>query len=159
MQRTHKATGFTLLELVVTLALLALVATVALPLMELTIQRNKEADLRTALRQIRTALDAYKQAVDEGHIVSHPGDSGYPPKLETLVDGIEDAKSPTHDKINFLRRIPRDPFADPELKPEDTWGQRSYKSPHDNPRPGVDVYDVYSLSGDTGINGVPYREW
>lgn len=151
--------GFTLLELMVTLALLALIASIALPMTELTMTRNKEAELHGALRQIRESLDAYKQAADEGHIAIRPGDSGYPKNLAVLVDGVEDAKSPTHTKMNFLRRIPRDPFADLDQQPEDTWGMRSYQSPHDNPKPGDDVYDVYSLSTDTGINGVPYRDW
>lgn len=151
--------GFTLVELLVTLALIALVATVALPMAELAIQRNKETDLRTALRQIREAIDAHKQAADEGRIVLRPGDSGYPRSLTALVEGVEDAKSPTRTKIHFLRRIPRDPFADPTLLPELTWGLRSYKSPPDNPRPGEDVFDVFSRSLEFGINGVPYREW
>lgn len=154
-----RAKGFTLIELLVTLALIALFATIALPMMELTVKRNREAELRVALHQIRDALDAYKQAGDEGRIISHPGDSGYPKSLTILVEGIEDAKSPIRSKINFLRRIPRDPFADPDIKPEDNWGKRSYKSPYDHPQPGNDLYDVYSLSAETGINGVPYKEW
>lgn len=151
--------GFTLIELLVSMALLALFATMALPLAELSIQRNREADLRTSLRQIRDALDNYKQAVDEGHIVQRPGDSGYPKRLSLLVEGVEDAKSPTRAAMNFLRRLPRDPFADPSLKPEDTWGLRSYKSSHERPQAGEDVYDVYSRAEGVGINGIPYREW
>lgn len=151
--------GFTLIELLVTIALLGLIGSVALPLAELAAQRNKEAELRTALRQIRDALDAHKQAADEGRITLRPGDSGYPRNLLALVDGVEDAKSPTRSRIHFLRRIPRDPFADPTLLPELTWGLRSYKSPRDNPRPGDDVFDVYSMSTTFGLNGVPYREW
>lgn len=151
--------GFTLIELLVTLALIALFATLALPLAELSIQRNKEAELRTALRQIRTALDAHKQAVDEGRIVQRPGDSGYPARLELLVDGVEDARSPTRAPLHFLRGIPRDPFADPSAKAEQTWGRRSYKSSRDNPQPGEDVFDVYSRAPGVGLNGVPYREW
>jgi general secretion pathway protein G len=154
-----RARGFTLIELLVTLALIGLVAAIALPVAELTTQRIKESELRSALRQIRVALDAYKQAVDEGHIILRVSDSGYPKSLEVLVDGVEDARSPTRAKINFLRRIPRDPFADPTLKPEDTWGKRSYQSEHDRPRAGDDVYDVHSLAPGTGINGVQYREW
>lgn len=154
-----RPTGFTLIELLVTLALVGLFATLALPLAELTIQRNKEAELRAALRQIRTALDAYKQAVDEGRVLQRPGDSGYPPNLNMLVDGVEDAKSPSRVPIHFLRRIPRDPFADPEVKAEQTWGKRSYKSSAANPQPGEDVFDVFSRSAGVGLNGIPYGQW
>ena len=151
--------GFTLIELMVTLALIGLVATMVLPMAELTARRNKESELRAALRQVRESLDAYKQATDEGRIMQRAGDSGFPRNLEVLVEGIEDAKNPTHAKIYFLRRIPRDPFADPSLHAEDTWGKRSYSSGPKAPQPGADVFDVYSLSDGTGINGVPYKEW
>lgn len=151
--------GFTLIELVVAVALIALMATLALPLQELAVKRSREADLRDALRQIRTALDAHKQATVDGNIPAEPGGSGYPQSLVVLVNGVKDAKSPTGNLIYFLRRLPRDPFADPAAKPEEGWGLRSYQSPHDRPRPGKDVYDVYSLSDDAGINGIPYREW
>lgn len=151
--------GFTLIELLVTLALISLFATLALPLGELTVKRGQEAELRAALRQIREALDRYKQMADDGRIALRPGDSGYPPTLNTLVEGVVDIKSPDRQKIYFLRRIPRDPLAEPSLKAEGSWGKRSYKSPYDRPRPGDDVYDVYSLSTGVGINGVPYSEW
>lgn len=151
--------GFTLIELMVTLALIALFATMAQPLAEMTIKRNKEADLRTALRQIREALDTYKQAADDGRVQTRPGDSGYPRTLSVLVDGVEDQKSPQRNRLYFLRRIPRDPFADPEVSADNSWGKRSYKSPYDRPRPGDDVYDVYSLSTEIGINGIPYSDW
>lgn len=155
----RRASGFTLIELMVSVALVALFSTLALPMHELTVKRSKEAELRTALRQIREALDAYKLAADEGRIAVQPGDSGYPKKLTLLVSGVRDLRSPTAAPIHFLRRIPRDPFAAPDLRPEDTWGQRSYLSPHDQPRRGDDVYDVYSLSPDSGLNGIPYRQW
>lgn len=154
-----KKSGFTLVELLVTLALISLFATLALPLAELTVKRSQEGELRASLRQIREALDAYKLAADEGRVVVRAGDSGYPASLQVLVDGVEDRKSPERKKVYFLRRIPRDPFADPSVKPEISWGKRSYKSPYDRPRPGDDVYDVYSLSTEVGINGVPYNEW
>lgn len=154
-----KSRGFTLIELMVTLALIGLIASIVLPLAEVTTRRNKEAELRTSLRQIREALDAYKQAVDEGRIVLRAGDSGYPKSLNVLVDGVEDARSPSRTKIRFLRKIPRDVFADPTLPPESTWGIRSYLSSHERPQAGEDVYDVFSLSDQTGINGIPYREW
>ena len=154
-----RPTGFTLIELMVTLALIALFSTMALPLAELTVKRNLESELRSSLRQIREALDAYKQATVDGRVVVRAGDSGYPKSLSILVEGVEDAKSPTRTPIFFLRRIPRDPLADTSLKAEASWGERSYKSSYDAPRAGDDVYDIYSLSAETGINGIPYREW
>lgn len=159
MSRRGAGRGFTLIEMVVAVALIALMATLALPLQELTVKRSREADLRTALRQIRDALDAHKQATVDGNIPLVLGDSGYPKSLAVLVNGVKDAKSPTGNLIYFLRRLPRDPFADPATKAEESWGLRSYQSPYDQPRPGKDVYDVYSLSDGTGINGIPYREW
>lgn len=155
----YRAAGFTLLELMVAMAILALLASVALPLAELTVQRSKESEMRTALRQIREALDAHKQAADEGRIVLRPGESGYPRTLASLVEGVEDAKSPTRAKIHFLRRIPRDPFADPGVPAEDSWGRRSYRSSHASPQPGEDVFDVYSQSHGVGLNGIAYRDW
>jgi general secretion pathway protein G len=152
--------GFTLIELVITVAIVAILASIALPLNELVAQRAKEQDLRRSLREIREAIDAYKDASDEGRINKRPGDSGYPKRLQDLVEGTEDQKSPKKDKIYFLRRIPRDPFAtERELAPADTWGKRSYASPANEPRDGDDVFDVFSLSTETGINGRPYKEW
>ncbi len=154
------ARGFTLVELVITVAIVALLASVALPVTELAVQRTKEQELRRTLRQIREAIDAYKQASDEGRVKKSVGDSGYPKKLEELVEGLEDQKSPKKDKIYFLRRIPRDPLAtDPTLSNASTWGKRSYASPPDDPREGDDVFDVFSLAQGKGINGQPYREW
>jgi general secretion pathway protein G len=151
--------GFTLIELVITVAIIAVLASVALPLNELTVQRAKEQDLRRALREIRVGLDAYKQASDDLRIVK-PGPSGYPKRLEDLVEGVEDQKSPKKDKIYFLRRIPRDPFAtDENLGPAETWGKRAYASPPDDPKDGDDVFDVYTLAPGKGLNGRPYREW
>ena len=152
--------GFTLIELVITVAIVAILASVALPLNELVVQRAKEQDLRRSLREIREAIDAYKQASDEGRIQKKVGESGFPRRLEELVAGVEDQKSPKKEKIYFLRRLPRDPLAnDPALGPEESWGKRSYESPPDDPREGDDVFDVYSLSPMVGINGRPYREW
>jgi general secretion pathway protein G len=160
MSRSLAARGFTLIELVITVAIVALLASVALPVSELAVQRTKEQDLRRTLRQMREAIDAYKQASDEGRIKKSVGDSGYPRKLEELAEGVEDQKSPKKDKIYFLRRIPRDPFAaDPTLSATATWGKRSYSSPPDDPREGDDVFDVFSLAQGKGINGQPYREW
>jgi general secretion pathway protein G len=151
--------GFTLIELVITVAIIAVLASVALPLNELVVQRAKEQDLRRALRELREGIDAHKQAWDDGRITRRVGESGYPKRLEELVAGVDDQKSPKKDRIYFLRRIPRDPFASDTLSAVETWGKRSYASPPDEPRDGDDVFDVYSLSTATGINGRPYREW
>ena len=153
------ARGFTLIELLVTLALIGLVASIALPFAEVTVKRNKEAELRSSLRQIREALDAYKQSVDDGRIPLRAGDSGYPKSLAILVEGVEDLRDPARNRIKFLRRIPRDPFAEATLAPAMTWGTRSYRSTNEEPRAGEDVYDVYSHSTMLGINGIPYNQW
>lgn len=143
-----------------TVAILGLLAALATPLAELAVKRAREQDLRVALRQIRSAIDAYHQAVLDKRIEVAQDESGYPPDLETLVKGAEDITSPTRKKIYFLRRLPRDPmFSDESATAAETWGLRAYASPPDDPRPGEDVYDVYSLSEKTGINGLPYREW
>ncbi len=160
MKRRSRRQGFTLIELVVTVAIVALLATVAMPMAEVAVKRSKEQELRADLREIRTAIDAYKKAWDEGRIQKGLDDSGYPPTLDVLAQGVEDFKSPTRAKIYFLRRIPRDPFAPDDVSPASaTWGKRSYKSPPDEPSEGNDVFDVYSLSPGVGLNGVPYREW
>jgi general secretion pathway protein G len=161
MDNAGRQGGFTLIELVITVAIVALLATIVLPMAELTVKRNQEYELHLALREIRTALDAYKRAVDEGHITATIGQSGYPPSLKDMVEGVTDAKSPDRNsKIYFLRRIPRDPtFSDPATADEDTWGKRSYASSADAPSEGDDVFDVYSLAPDIGLNGIPYRNW
>ena len=154
------ARGFTLIELVITVAIVALLASVALPVSELAVQRTKQQELRRTLRQIREAIDLHKQASDEGRIQKSVGASGYPKKLEDLAEGVDDQKSPKKEKIYFLRRIPRDPLnADPTLSAAGTWGKRSYASPPDDPKEGDDVFDVFSIAQGKGINGQPYRDW
>jgi general secretion pathway protein G len=148
-----RARGFTLIEVLITAAIVATLASIALPLAEIAAQRSKETELRRALMQIRDALDAYKRASDEGRIARAADQSGYPPALAALVEGVTDAKSPSGAKLYFLRRIPRDPFN------PDAWGLRSYESPPHEPKPGKDVFDVHSLSDRKGLNGLPYREW
>ena len=158
--QTARADGFTLIELVITIAIVSILASVALPLNELVVQRSKEQDLRRSLREIREAIDTYKQASDDGRIQKRVGESGYPRRLDDLVKGIEDQKNPKKERIYFLRRIPRDPFsADSGLAADETWGKRSYASPPDDPKEGDDVFDVYSRTAGNGINGRPYREW
>ena len=151
-----RARGFTLIEMLVVVLIVGILASAALPLAELTQRRAKEAELRANLRTLRTAIDDYKKAWDDGRIEHQTQDTGYPPDLETLVKGVADAKSAKSGKrIYFLRRVPRDPFADPLLPAARTWGLRSYDSPPDAPQRGTDVYDVYSTSPGEGLDGVP----
>jgi len=151
--------GFTLIELVVAVAIVGVLAMMAVPLLEMGIQRQKEAELRTALRQIRGAIDAYHQAVLDKKVAAPADASGYPPDLEALTQGVTDISSPDGRKIYFLRRLPKDPFAPEAESPAQSWGKRSYASPPDDPREGEDVFDVYSRSERVGLNGVPYRAW
>lgn len=143
----------------VTLAILGVLASAAYPMAKLAVQRNKEHELKQGLRQIRMAIDAYKQAADEGKIRKSTTDSGYPVTLEILVEGVENAKDIEHHNMYFLSRLPRDPFADNSLNPAESWGKRSYASPPEQPENGDDVFDVYSKATGVGINGIPYREW
>lgn len=154
------ARGFTLIELLITVALVGLLAGLAVPAIELVVKRTQEVALRVALRDIRRGIDAYKQAVDEGRVLGKAGESGYPPTLNLLVDGVLDQRSPDPRKIYFMRRLPPDPMSvDPTLAAAETWGLRSYASEPDAPAEGADVFDVYSRSPDVGINGVPYAKW
>lgn len=157
---TRRAAGFTLIELVVTVAIVGILASIAMPLGTLGAQRAKEHDLRVALRQIRGALDDYKQASDDGRIARRVDGSGFPRVLEELADGVVDITSADGRKFHFLRRLPRDPFYPRRDVPApQTWGKRAYASPADAPVEGDDVYDVYSTSGQVGLNGIAYREW
>jgi general secretion pathway protein G len=155
------ASGFTLIELVMTVAIIGLLATAAVPMAELAVQRHKEQSLRIALREIRTALDAYRQAAEDGRIQNARNLSGYPPSLDALVAGAPDVRSPDGKaRIYFLRRVPRDPFFNDATVPdEETWGRRSYTSSAESPEQGDDVFDVYSTASGVGLNGIPYRRW
>ncbi len=152
--------GFSYIEIVISVAILALLATAATPYLEQTVIRKKESELRSDLRDIRTAIDAYKKAYDEGHLENRVGASGYPGNLEELVEGVPDVLDPKKTKMRFLRRLPADPFFSGEAKSaSDTWGKRAYDSDPDQPKEGDDVFDVYSLSDQKGLNGIPYRLW
>lgn len=144
----------------VTLAIMAVLAMMAIPTAQVALQRQQEHELRSALIEIREALDAYKRAADSGRITLKPGDSGYPKSLEELEQGVPDQKSAQKQKLYFLRRLPRDPFnADSQLSAAATWGKRDSHSPPDEPEEGEDIFDVYSVSNRVGLNGVPYKKW
>lgn len=151
--------GFTLIELMVTLVLLALIVTSAAPVMQLAVKRSKEQELRRALWQIRDGIDAYKQAYDDGLIKNSPGKSGYPSSLQALVEGIEITRNGKKQQLFFLRRIPRDPFSAEDVSAAAGWGKRSYASTYEEPKEGDDIYDVYSLSEEIALDNRPYREW
>jgi general secretion pathway protein G len=146
--------GFTLAELVTVAAVMAVLALATLPVAKFTAKRSKEADLRQALREMRSAVDEYKRYSDAGLIQVDLGTDGYPKKLEVLVEGVE-IVGQVDKKLKLLRRIPIDPMTG-----TDEWGLRSYQDASDATSwGGEDVFDVYSLSKGTGLNGVPYRKW
>jgi general secretion pathway protein G len=155
-----KRRGFSLIELLVVIAIMAVLASIGLPLAELSHRRAQEDELRRALREIRTALDAYKKMVDAGLIARPVGGSGYPPSLQVLEDGAVNAQTPQASRLYFLRKLPRDPLASDDVKDAaETWSLRSYDSPPKDPKSGRDVFDVHSRAAGVGLNGVPYREW
>jgi general secretion pathway protein G len=162
----YKGQGFSYIEMIFAVAMLAVLAAVATPYLEKQVQRKKEVELRQHLREIRAAIDAYKDAFDAGKINKGIGDSGYPKTLNMLVEGVEDQTSPEKSKLYFIRRIPVDPMyrvppntPEASIHPADTWGKRSYASDADSPREGGDVFDIYSMSDAVGLNGIPYRQW
>ena len=160
MRSERRQRGFTIVELLVSVAILGILASVAMPVIQTSMTRDKEAQLRTALMNMRNAIDAYKQAQLAGNITIQNGQSGYPPSLTALVAGVQNANNTSGPPLYFLRSIPRDPFY-PDLTTAaiSTWGLRSYESPPDNPVPGEDVFDVHSMSTQVGLNGIPYNEW
>lgn len=156
-----RSRGFTLIELLVTLAIISTFSFLVVPVIQVSMQRGKEAELRSALKEIRRGIDAYKQASEAGEIVEPEGlISGYPPDLNLLADGVRWRDDKVKGKKYFLRKLPRDPMSDnPDLAAADTWGKRCYESEATDAREGADVYDVFSQSKKTGLNGIAYRLW
>lgn len=152
--------GFTLVEMLAVVTIVGILAAAAQPLAVWVHKRQREAELRQALRTLRGGLDAHWQAAREGRITLKADESGYPPDLDRLVQGVPDARDPSRQKrIYFLRSLPRDPLADPALPAAQTWALRSYDSPPDAPAPGRDVFDVHSRSEGIAIDGSRYQDW
>jgi general secretion pathway protein G len=155
---TRLEAGYTFVELLVVTTILLILASAAMPLTRVTIQRTKEAELRRTLRDMRTAIDKFKDAVDTGLISNldvKAGSEGYPPDLETLVEGVTVANDASGRKLKFLRRIPIDP-----LTGEAEWGLRAYQDrPDSTSWGGQNVFDVYSLAEGIGLDGTKYRDW
>ena len=155
LRRLHRNQegGFTLAELVMVVALIAILSTIVLPVAKFTVKRRKEIELRLALRQMRTAIDEYKRLSDQGMIPIKIGGEGYPESLEILVEGVELVGQNT--KRRFLRRIPFDPMTQ-----EQEWGMRSYQDEPDSTSWGrQNIYDVYTTSDATALDGTEYKDW
>ena len=150
--------GYTFIELLIVTTVLLILASTVMPLTQVISQRQRETELRRALREMRTALDAFKNAVDLGMIPTtelEPGNEGYPPSLEILVEGISAANDATGRQLRFLRRIPIDPMTG-----STDWGLRSYQdSPTSTSWGGQNVFDVYARSGGTALDGTNYTDW
>src|SRR5919201_176893 len=146
--------GFTLIELIVSVMIISILVGLAVPLARNSIKREKEFELRAALREIRTAIDKYKDASDRGFIMVKVDTEGYPETLQVLVDGVQMVGA-VDKKLKFLRRIPKDPMTN-----STEWGQRAYQ---DDPKAtswgGQNVFDVYSKSEGTALDGTKYKEW
>src|SRR4249920_2641184 len=152
------AGGYTFVELLVVVTILLILASAVLPLAQVTSQRQREAELRRSLREVRTAIDKFKDAVDTGQIATTeitPGSEGYPSDLETLVEGVPAANDATGRKLKYLRRIPTDPMIN-----SNEWGLRSYQDKPDSTSwGGQNVFDIYSKSDGTALDGTKYRDW
>jgi len=160
MAAREHSLGFSFIELLATLAIMAVLLLVAVPSARLVSQRHREAELRDALATIRDGIDRYHRAVEQGRVRAKLGESGFPPTLSVLVEGVEDVSTPDRRKIYFLRRLPADPMYSGSAKSAaETWGLRSYESPPEDPVAGDDVFDVYTMATGTGLNGVPYKDW
>jgi general secretion pathway protein G len=150
--------GFTFVELLVVTTILLILASAVLPLAKVSIQRQREAELRRNLREMRTAIDKFKDAVDSNQIASFDikaGTEGYPPSLETLVEGVTKANDASGTKIKFLRRIPIDP-----ITKSTEWGMRSYgDKPDSTAWGGGNVFDVYTKATGKALDGTKYRDW
>jgi general secretion pathway protein G len=150
--------GYTFVELVIVTAVLLILATMVMPLAQVTSQRQREAELRRTLREMRTAIDKFKDAVDSGQIPQtelEPGSEGYPADLETLVEGVSAAGDASGRKLKYLRRIPIDPMTS-----STEWGMRSYQDrPDSTSWGGQNVFDVFTTNTDTALDGTKYNEW
>ena len=150
--------GYTFIELLVVTAILMILASAVMPLAQVATQRQREAELRRALRDMRTAIDQFKNAVDLGRIATtslEPGNEGYPPSLEVLVEGISAANDASARKLKFLRRVPTDPMTQ-----STKWGLRSYQDdPKSRSWGGQNVFDVYTMFDGTALDGTRYTEW
>jgi general secretion pathway protein G len=154
----NDARGYTFIELVIVSTILLILASTVMPLAQVTAQRYKEAELRRVLREMRTAIDRFKDSVDTGIIPTtelRPGSEGYPEDLDTLVEGVSVANDATGRQLKFLRRVPIDPMTN-----STDWGKRAYQdSPTSSSWGGQNVFDVYSKSEATGLDGTKYRDW